>query len=117
MKNKIHTSIIISLAIIISIYASPTYALGKAVFPNSKSSQPIPENVRPNISGNINSSVSTNSLMDLNRVQSEETPLNTVSPKANQPTNRISFYVKWVITGFFLITVIFIIYYKKRKII
>lgn len=107
---------IINLLIIIFVANTSTaFAMAKAVFPDEKSLQPIPHNVYPNISGNINST--TNIAPDYqfeskNEIQQEtnqkENTTNTV--KTNDPNN-ISFII-WPI----IIIVIIICFFIYRKI-
>jgi hypothetical protein len=59
MKNK-NTSIInLGIVVLIFIAYTPTaFALKQAIFPDSKSLQPLPPDSYPNISGNVNSTTS-----------------------------------------------------------
>ena len=56
INKKISTIIILSLVLFV-LHASNVYALKRAIFPDSKSLQPMPKDSYPNVSGNINSSV------------------------------------------------------------
>ncbi|MEI7709279.1 MAG: hypothetical protein WCI76_01025 [bacterium] len=86
----------------------------RAIFPDSKSLQPIPKGAEANISGNINSTTRDGAFPVTNPTQ---TPLHTETAPAASPDNKtdqgeFSFYLSCaIITCLILCTVFFV--YKK----
>jgi hypothetical protein len=90
-------------------------ALKRAIFPDSKSLQPMPTpDVHANISGNINSTteIAPSKISTLNIPSTQNNP-NNVQPQTTG-TNKFPFYSIWGIV-IFLIIFLIIFAYKKFK--
>ena len=86
----------------------------KAIFPDAKSLQPMPDSssVHPNISGNINSTTNvTPDNTPLQNIPSIQNNVPVVGPTNNQKSNFSVFYF----IGFMIIVVIIIITIEKLK--
>jgi hypothetical protein len=91
-------------------------ALGarKAVFPNAKSLQPIPQDIQPNISGNVNSSVSVDPYIENEQKISEETvPEPTSTEKI--PEKRGPSFSMWWFAAMIIISFGIVLWYRKMK--
>ncbi len=105
-------SVIIILLGIFTINSTPTLAAKRAIFPDSKSLQPIPQNAYPNVSGNVNSTV------DPSAPTSIEEPIDQIMPiqessTDDQPERGSSSFLWWIIIP--LTIIIFIFAYIKLK--
>jgi len=85
----------------------------KAIFPDSKSLQPMPTpDVHANISGNTNSTTTfTPSNEPMQNTTSTQSALETVQPENTKSGNPVIFYF----LGLIIILVIIFVYIKKRK--
>ena len=104
--------------ILIILASSPfkALALKQAIFPDEKSLQPIPTTtVRPNISGNVNSTVNPSPISEP-EFQPNQTN-DSDSPFSNGATNEKSlfFYLIRVLAVFLVIVILFLIYKKIRE--
>lgn len=58
-KQKTHAKIFtLIVSGMLLVYASHAFAAKQAIFPDSKALQPMPANVKPNTSGNVNNTTS-----------------------------------------------------------
>jgi hypothetical protein len=115
MKNKKSYISIVIVLVLLTLQTTPVFALKQATFPDSKSVQPLPKDVYPNISGNVNSTVGTppeSESLPLDK-KSESSSMNQSTQEAKDDSS--SSYLVWSIIIFFIVVIIFIIYYKKRK--
>ncbi len=97
MKNKKIVLILISLTLICCV--TKTYAVARAVFPNSSSLQPIPSpDVKPNISNNINAQLRTNEIetVDKTQVNDYEKDENQSLAEKKSDNSKLSF--GWIIS-------------------
>ncbi|MEI7621804.1 MAG: hypothetical protein WCJ51_04705, partial [Candidatus Moraniibacteriota bacterium] len=97
ISKKVLILIIFALSF---IFTANSFALVHAVFPNATPLQPLPADIHPNISGNINSTStyiptydylsdlpSPDSTQSLNTETATTTNQNTASQQKNQPDN------------------------------
>jgi hypothetical protein len=108
-------TIYISIIIIFTLLtgqATVESATKKATYPDNKSLQPIPQNVYPNVSGNVNMSVE-----DVVVEQEEE----SIAPNESKQDESIKIEAKgpsniwWYILTAILLIIAFAIYYRKRN--
>ena len=116
MRNKFIT-LVIALTIFTCV-TTQALAVRRAIFPDSKSFQPIPSGISPNISGNINSTVNVSPVTETNN---QATPTDTTDTVTTQNTgvpsnSNLSFYVIWSMIITIIVILSFIYYFKKRKI-
>lgn len=113
---KKYTKIFLILIIVICFTkASPSFALKQAIFPDEQSLQPMPKNIQPNISGNINSTVSSDAPSE-NETVPEPAPL-TENLQVQIEAEKNTLIFTWVaIIIIFLTGVLFFVYsYRKDK--
>lgn len=106
MKN-IKNILFILIILLLIIPVTKTEAYKRVIFPDSKTLQPIPKNVKPNISGNINSSTeqvapTSNSYMENNNI-----PTVVMDTKTENSNSRVIF---WYLMIIFVATILYLIY-------
>lgn len=115
MKNKkLHILIVIALMFLV-VHTAPALALKQAIFPDSKSVQPLPKDVYPNISGNVNSTVSNTPSVETKPLNTEEKVSEVEQGSTENNVDDSPSYLLWSIIIFILIVVMFIFYFKSRK--
>lgn len=96
----------------IMIYAPNALALKRAPFPNSTPLQPIPANVQPNISANVNSD--TGSAPPVDQGTQSVPGDNQTEPSAPTSTSGLGLYF-YLGIGAGIATVFLVRYYLKRR--
>lgn len=97
--------------IFFSVSAPQTYALKRAVFPDSTVLQPPPINTYPNISGNVNSTTSTIPEYDPVPENQEEAPLLSPEQEVTKTSSTHFSMFLWPLLISLLIGIFFI--YRK----
>ncbi|MCX6723771.1 MAG: hypothetical protein NT155_01190 [Candidatus Staskawiczbacteria bacterium] len=93
-------------------YASGVLALKRAIFPDSSKLQPMPANVRPNISGNINSKTSSGATASKPGSLKNPTPLSPKEEGNQAPSNA---GLAWIIFSIIIIFAIIIFTLRREK--
>ncbi|MEI6660319.1 MAG: hypothetical protein WCK91_02755 [bacterium] len=90
-------------------------AVKMAVFPDGKMLQPIPTNVRPNISGNINATVKENTpKINMGVGATEEGASPTQGNKASNPVKSYT-YLYWILCLPLLLLFLFAYHFLKKR--
>ena len=86
----------------------------RAIFPDAQSLQPLPANVHPNISGNVNSTTQINPEENKSPIQNAS---NNVAPVEVKITTKNTplYYILWSVILFFIVLIIILIYKKLRS--
>jgi hypothetical protein len=115
MRTATKISLCLSLAILCA-YSPGAYAVKLAPFNDKKSVQPIPIDVRPNISGNVNSSLPKSESADdnLNGLEPQSENGADKTTEGNPETN-VNIYQIITLSVFAVFALILIISAKKRK--
>ena len=123
MKNKknIYKKIFICIYVIFLIFylfnTQETFALKRAIFPDEKSLQPIPTDIEPNISGNINSTINTPNILD-KETSGETLETNAFeNPQQNEIKNQKNWesYILWFFLLLFIVLTSFFVYRNKKR--
>lgn len=95
-----------------------TFAFKKAVFPDGKSLQPIPTTVKPNISGNINSTTDISQSMqkEIPKLNEKKDISDSQSQKNETKSGKKAiFYIVWSLIALLVIFFLFFIYKKLKQ--
>ena len=116
MTNNKKIKIVVSMMIFASFFlvAPKTFALKKAIFPDGKSLQPMPQGVTANISGNINSTTEIPPTAPTEQVQTENNNITATPTSAPENKKSFVFYLTWSVIALITALVIFWIYNKAK---
>jgi hypothetical protein len=109
MKKILSTTLFIFI-ISFFVQAAPAQAVMRAVFPDGQSLQPTPQGSRPNISGNVNSTVTITPEIEH---QADQAPLSPSEAPAPAQEKTSSFSIWWILYP--LLAAGFILLYIKLK--
>ena len=105
--------ILITIVLITFFNFTHVFALKRAIFPDEQSLQPIPKNVQPNISGNINSDISNYVPIGKKDIEQTSPIIEEMQTQSETQTPFLTFII--VITIILIVILFFIYYYKKNK--
>lgn len=113
MKNNLKIFILIAF-LTIAIHAPVATAAKRAIFPDSKSLQPMPPDAYANISGNINSNVGEPIIVPVDE-STPQSPVTDIVVPNDMTASKTSYTVIWSIVIFLICIVMFAIYYKRNN--
>ena len=109
-QKKLLEKLVIVVLIFCIFGAQKTFALKRAIFPDKKSLQPMPADVHPNISGNINS---VSKVLPDNNVYNQNT-LGEENNVSNETLNNANNQKNWMLYIIFGTVILLIILGLKK---